>query len=458
MAKQKVRYECSECGYTSPKWMGRCTSCGKWNTLSEKIDADINLKTGQRASIGSNAKPVRITEISGKKFDRIKTNIPEFDRALGGGIVTDSVVILTASPGTGKSTLLLQTCQNVVKQGFKVLYCSGEESEAQIKDRGERIFGKDLSEDIYIQSTNSMDVIVENANEIKPNLLIVDSIQTVELASSLPSRAGGPKQVTDCANMLISIAKNKNIAVVIVGQVTKDGDLAGINYLEHAVDAVLKLEGDKNTPLRVCSPSKNRFGSTEEVGLFSMTERGLISVENPDALFTTERDKPVVGAALASVAEGTRTFVVEVQSLVTSSSYGNPIRNAIGVNKDYLRVLTAMLQARTRVSVANDDVNLQVSGGLYIKDVGANLGIVMAIVSSKANYAIPQGTVFIGEVGLTGEITNVPYLSSRIKTIDRYGYKTVYIPKGALEEPIKTKNVKVVEISTLEEVIQKVLS
>lgn len=454
MAKVKTKYICNDCGYESAKWLGRCPSCSAWNTFEEAVIQTE--KTGQRASISVNAKAKRITEVEAITNERYSTDISELDRVLGGGVVTDSIVLLSAEPGTGKSTVLIQAAHNLGKKGKKTLYFSGEESESQIKGRGKRLFGEELSDNIFVKSTNSMDEIMQIVEDEKPDMIVVDSIQTVSLQACLPSRAGGGVQVTECTNVLIHIAKTKKIPVFVVGQVTKNNELAGVKYLEHAVDVVLFLEGDKNLQLRFCRALKNRFGSTEEIGIFEMTGKGLRSMENPNELFTTKRDVDMIGCSLVSVSEGTRTFVVEVQSLVTKSVYGMPIRNAIGLNKEYVRILSAMLEARTNVNVANSDINLQVVGGLYIKDVAANLGIIMSIVSSYINRPIPQGYVFIGEVGLTGEITNVQYLSSRVKAIDRYGFKKVFIPHGALSEDINVENVEVVEVRTLQDVINRV--
>lgn len=453
--KNTVVYMCDECGYEQSKWMGKCPSCSTWNSMKEftKIP-EIKSKTG--ASINREKKPKKITEIENTTYDRLSTDIPELDRVLGGGMVKDSVVLISAAPGTGKSTLLLSVANNTALKGKKVLYESGEESDTQIKSRGIRLYDKNLSENLYIKSTNSMDEMLADIEEMQPDLVIIDSIQTVELASLLPSSPGGMTQVIGCTNALVSVAKSKGIPIFIVGQVTKDSELAGPRQLEHAVDAVLFLEGDENTQLRTARCKKNRFGSTEEIGLFEMTSKGLVSVDNPNELFLTAREEPAVSCALVSVNEGTRSFVVEIQSLVTNCVYGMPIRNTKGISKDDLRILTSMLDAKTPVKVSSKDVSIKVTGGLYIKDVAANLGILMSIVSSCIEEAIPDGYVFIGEVGFTGEITNVQYLSSRIKAIDRYGFKKVFIPQGALGEKIETKNVEIVEVKTLSDVIKKV--
>lgn len=456
MAKPKKSYICNNCGYETPRWLGKCPDCDSWNTL-EEYKKEEPLKAGQRASISKGVKAQKITEVDSLKCERLSTGISELDRVLGGGIVTDSVVLMVAAPGTGKSTTLLQTANNIASKGKKVLYCSGEESNEQIKVRGLRIEGEKLSDNIYLKPTNSMDEIIEEVESLEPDLLIVDSIQTMTLDAFLPSRAGGPVQTIECTNSIIALAKGKRkMPVFIIGQFTKSDTLAGVNHLAHAVDTILYLEGDKNTQLRILRPSKNRFGSTEEVGMLEMTSKGLMSVENPNELFTRKRDEPITGCSLASVAEGTKTFVVEIQSLVTKSIYGMPVRNAIGYNKEHIRVLSSMLEARTDKSVADRDINIQVTGGLYIDDVAANLGVVMSIVSSLIDEPIPNGYVFIGEVGLTGEVTNVQHLGLRVKAIDRYGFKKVFIPRGCLSDDITVDNVEIVEVGTLQEVIRTV--
>lgn len=456
MAKPKKSYMCNSCGYETPRWLGKCPDCGTWNSLEENVIEEAP-KAGQRAAISKGIKAQKITEVQSLANERLSTGISELDRVLGGGIVTDSVVLMVAAPGTGKSTTLLQTAHNIASKGKKVLYCSGEESMEQIKSRGLRLHGEHLSENIYLKPTNSMDEILAEVETLEPELLIVDSIQTMTLDAFLPSRAGGPVQTIECTNSIISMAKGKRkMPVFIIGQFTKNDTLAGVNHLAHAVDAILYLEGDKNTQLRILRPSKNRFGSTEEVGMLEMTSKGLISVDNPNELFTRKRDEPIVGCALASVAEGTRTFVVEIQSLVTKAIYGSPVRNAIGYNKEHIRVLASMLEARAGLAVSDKDISIQVTGGIYIDDVAANLGVVMSIVSSLIDESIPDGCVFIGEVGLTGEITNVQHLGLRVKAIDRYGFKKVFIPKGSLNSDIEVENVEIIEVNTLQEAIRKV--
>ena len=457
-AKNKTHFVCKECGYDTPKWMGKCPDCGEWNSFEEHANKEEQ-KKGQRPSISTGQRARKITEVDNRVDERYSTGVSEFDRVLGGGIVTDSIVMITAAPGTGKSTLILQTSQNLAEKGKVVLYCSGEESEHQIKSRGHRLFGDNLNSNIYLKATNSMDEILEEVKELNPDMLIVDSIQSVALNEFLPSRAGNGVQVTECVNAIKSITKKetgKRMPTIVIGQLTKGGDFAGVNHLAHEVDAVIYLEGDKNTQLRIMRPDKNRFGSTDEVGMFEMTDKGLRSVDNPNEMFTTQRDVPMVGCALASVAEGTRTFVVEVQSLVTKCIYGMPVRNAIGYSKEYIKILASMLEARTDRGVSDRDISIQVTGGIYVKDVAANLGVIMSIVSSHINSPIPDGCVFIGEVGLTGEITNVQHMALRVKAIDRYGFKRVFVPYGALKEHIDVKNVEIVPVRTLQDVIKAV--
>lgn len=458
MAKTKTHYVCQSCGHEEPKWIGKCPDCGQWNTFEEeiKIDTSKSKSTSLNKSISVFSKPVPITEVSSITSERVSTGISELDRVLGeGGMVKDSVVLLSAQPGTGKSTLLLQVANNIATRDGVILYCSGEESESQIKTRANRLFGEELTPNILLKSTTSADEIVALYQNIKPSLMIIDSIQTTVLEEQLPSLAGGVSQVKACTNAFITQAKTLKIPTFIIGQVKKDGDLAGTKYLEHAVDTVAHLEGDESSQLRLLRCTKNRFGSTEEIGVFDMTDKGLIAIENPNELFITKRESPAVGCALVSLSEGTRDFVVEIQSLVCAMSSSFPIRNALGINRETLRVLTSILDARTYMKTGNLDITVQATGGIYIKDVAANLGVIMAIASSYADKPIPDDTVFIGEVGLTGEVRNVQYITKRIKSIHRYGFKRVFVPKGSIKGKLDLSGLDIVEVGTLQEVIVK---
>lgn len=460
MAKIKTHYVCNNCGYISPKWMGKCPDCNQWNTLEEEIKVDEKKSvSAAHKNISVYSKPVPIVEVSSNTSERIPTGISELDRVLGeGGVVKDSVVLLSAQPGTGKSTILLQVSNNIANKLGTVLYFSGEESESQIKTRAVRLFEGNVNPNILVKSTNSADEIVAIVKDIKPNLIIIDSIQTVTLDEQLPSAAGGVTQVKTCTNAFITLAKTLKIPTFIIGQVKKDGDLAGAKYLEHAVDVVANLEGDKGSQLRLLSCSKNRYGSTDELGVFDMTDKGLISVDNPNELFLTKREMPAVGCALVSISEGSRVFVVEVQSLVTAMSSSFPIRNALGVNRETLRVLSSVLDARTKMKTGNLDITVQATGGIYLRDVAVNLGVTMAIASSYTDKPIPDDTVYIGEIGLTGEIRNVQGINQRLKSIHRYGFKRVFVPKGSFDKKLKLDGLDIVEVSTLQEAIFKTFS
>lgn len=458
MAKIKTCHVCNNCGYESAKWLGKCPDCQKWNTFQEEIKADTKKSVAQGGMISSSfyTKPVPITEVNEITSERISTGVSELDRVLGkGGAVKDSVVLISAEPGTGKSTLLLSVANNIAQEHGLVLYFSGEESESQIKTRGMRLFGENLSSNVLLKSTTSADEIISVVSDMKPKLVVIDSIQTVVLEAQLPSAAGGVAQVKSCSSAFIKVAKNLKIPTFIVGQVNKDGDLAGAKYLEHAVDVVAHLEGDKGSQLRLLSCSKNRFGSTEELGVFDMTEKGLISVENPNELFLTKREVPATGCALVSISEGSRDFVVEVQSLVTDMSSSFPIRNALGINRDTLRVLSSVLDARTYMKTGNLDITVQATGGIYLKDVSVNLGVCMAIASSYANEPIDDSTVYIGEIGLTGEVRNVQFINQRLKSIHRYGFKRVFVPKGSYNKSMKLDGLDVIEVTTLQDAIGK---
>jgi DNA repair protein RadA/Sms len=437
------------------KWMGQCPNCREWNTLKE---FEKNTVTSGRIkpSLSDKTPPKRLIDINSSQQQRFSTEISELDRVLGGGVVRDSVISISASPGMGKSTLLGQVANNVAKKDMKVLYISGEESEEQVKARAERTMGGKISENIWIKSETNMDLIKEYIQEIDPKLIIIDSIQTVYLNEYLPSRAGGVTQITTCTDELIAIAKNQKRAIFMVVHVTKDDEMSGPKTLEHMVDTVLFMDGDRQTSLRMLYSQKNRFGSTEEVGIFQMGEEGIIPIDNPSDFFVTKREKPVVGSVLTVSVEGSRPIVVEVESLVCSSHYSNPMVVSTGVNKELLKMLAAILEQRCGIKVNDKNIYTQVTGGYKISEPAANLGIMMAIVSSCKNKSVDNQTVFIGEVGLTGEIKPANQVMRRLKEIDRMGFKKAYIAKGSIKQNLTFQNLEVIEISTVKEVLEKV--
>lgn len=449
--KTKVTYRCSNCGSESPKWLGKCQNCDSWNTFEEVISQP---KTPYSQSIRKTSAK-KLSEILASNSDRIVTNIKEFNRILGGGIVKDSIIILTARPGAGKSTLLLQVADNVVSQGYKVLYASAEESDSQIKNRSDRILNGSKS-DIWIYSDTSMNHVLDSIEELDPDLIIIDSIQTFSL-EEYNSRPGSPIQTMECANELLKVAKNNRRprAVIMVGQMTKEDEIAGLRALEHLVDAVLILNGENGEELRGAWCSKNRFGSTGEIGFFSMTEQGMLSIDNPSEFFMTQRGEgqKVSGSALAVIKEGTRPIIVEVESLVSKSFTPYPSRIAECLRRDQLNTLISILEQRGKINLYDKNVVIKTTGGLQLKEQSVSLAIIMCIVSSVKDKAIPNDTVFVADVGLTGELKKVPSIEARIREIDRMGFRRVYVAKNAVRDAARFKKLEIVELSTLYDVI-----
>lgn len=449
--KVKVIYRCSNCGSESPKWLGKCHSCEEWNTFEEIENQPQKMSSPSMRKTS----PKRLSEILASNSDRIVTNIGEFNRVLGGGIVKDSIFILTARPGAGKSTLLLQVADDVAHQGYKVLYASAEESESQIKSRSDRILKVNKS-NIWIYSDTSMNNVLASIEELDPDLIIIDSIQTFTLEEH-NSRPGSPIQTMECANELLKIAKNNNRprAVILVGQMTKDDEIAGLRALEHLVDAVLILNGENGEELRGAWCSKNRFGSTGEIGFFSMTEKGMLSIDNPSEFFMTQRgeNQKVAGSALTVIKEGTRPIIVEIESLVSKSFTPYPSRIAECLRRDQLNTLISILEQRGKINLYDKNVVIKTTGGLQLKEQSSSLAIIMCIVSSVKDRSISNDTVFVADVGLTGELKKVPSIEARIREIDRMGFKRVYIAKNALRDTSRFKNIEIIELNTLYDVI-----
>lgn len=449
--KNKVIYRCSNCGCESPKWMGKCQNCEEWNTFKEMPNQPKTTSVANRRKTSAK----RLSEVVSGNSDRIVTGISEFNRVLGGGIVKDSIIILTARPGAGKSTLLLQVADDVAAKGYRVLYASAEESDSQVKSRSDRILdGKKSS--IWIYSETSMNNILAAVDELDPDLMIIDSIQTFSL-EEYNSRPGSPIQTMECANELLKVAKNNNRprAVIMVGQMTKDDEIAGLRALEHLVDVVLVLNGENGEELRGAWCSKNRFGSTGEIGFFSMTEQGMVSIDNPSEFFMTQREggQKVSGSALAVIKEGSRPIIVEIESLVSKSFTPYPSRIAECLRRDQLNTLISILEQRGRISLYDKNVVIKTTGGLLLKEQSVSLAIIMCIVSSVKDQTIPNDTVFVADVGLTGELKKVPALDARIREIDRMGFKRVYVAKNTVRDPARFKNLEIVELNTLYDVI-----
>lgn len=457
--KKKTLYRCSNCGFESIKWLGKCPDCNSWNTLEEEI-VDV-VKTKAAKVREASKKPVRkLADVVSNKSDRIITGINEFDRVMGGGIVKDSITIITARPGAGKSTLLLQISNAVAKKGLKVIYASGEESDSQIKNRADRILDK-IDENIWVIQETSMDNVLDSVTEIDPDLLIIDSIQTFTMESSLPARAGSPTQTMECANALLQVAKNEKRprAVIIVGQMTKNDELAGLRALEHLVDTVLIIEDDNDEELRVLVSSKNRFGGIEN-GFFQMCEEGILSIDNPSEFFMTKREEGEVvsGSALTVIKEGTRAIITEIESLVSKSFTPYPTRIGETLGKDKLNTLISILEQRGGIGLYDKNVIIKTTGGIKIREQGINLAVIMSIVSSVKQHGIESNIAFIADVGLTGELKKVPSLESRIKELARMGFRRVYVAKDSFVKKPDIKGIQIVELKTLNDVVRHVYS
>lgn len=454
MAKIKSKFICKECGCESPKWMGKCPDCGEWNTF-EEVAVQKGKQSGPGKSTGIPA--LRLSEVQSSKSDRIVTKINEFNRVMGGGIVKDSLTIITSRPGGGKSTLTLAVSSDVAAQGYKVLYASGEESESQIKNRADRILNQ-IDSKIWIISDTSIDNVLRHIDEIDPELIVIDSIQTFAF-EDIDSRPGSPTQTMECANALLKAAKSdkKPRAVIMVGQMTKEDELAGLRALEHLVDTVLIIDSDRGEELRGIYCSKNRFGSTGEMGFFSMTDKGMVSIDNPSEFFMTKREggETVSGSALTVVKEGSRPIIVEVESLVSKSFTPYPSRTGECIKRDQLNTLISILEQRGNLSLFDKNVVIKTTGGLKLKEHSANLAIIMSIVSSAYNKGIRDDTVFIADVGLTGELKKVPSIELRIRELDRMGFKRVFVAQNSAGG-IKTENINVIEARNLKEVISQV--
>ncbi len=455
MKKTKSVYICSSCGHKHLKWQGFCNSCGEMGTLQENVDDSH--ENSRNVKIKKIKAPVkRLVETSSSQSDRIVTSFTEFNRVMGGGIVKDSLSIITAVPGAGKSTLLLQISQDVASQGYKVLYASGEESESQIRARADRILPA-IDPNIWIYSDSSMNHVLGIIEEIDPDVVVIDSIQTFAL-EEYPSRAGSPTQTMECANAMLEVAKNpeRPRAVLMVGQMTKDNELAGLRALEHLVDTVLILEGEGGEQLKQLYASKNRYGSTGEIGFFSMEEDGLRAIENPSEYFITQRDEIVTGSALTVIKEGTRPIIVEVESLVTPTFTPYPSRIGECMRKDQISTLTAILEERAGLQMLTQNVVIKTTGGIRLKEQAANLAVLMSIVSSYLGRGIPNDVVFIADIGLTGELKKVPALEARIREVERMGYRKVYVARNALRNPHMFRQIEVIPCNTLNDVIQDV--
>ena len=450
--KDRTKFFCQECGYESLKWIGHCPDCGKWNTFVEEV---LPAHSTQAQAFISYDKPKPIKDIEVQENLRISTNMEEFDRVLGGGLVAGSVILIGGDPGIGKSTLLLQASNNLSqsKDGL-VLYVSGEESSSQTKLRAERL--RLSSENLYVLSETNLDVILDHISKLNPNAVVIDSIQTM-FRLGLSSSPGSITQVRECTAQLMYLAKSKGIIVFIIGHVTKEGNLAGPKVLEHIVDTVLYFEGDEHRLYRVLRTTKNRFGSTNEIGIFEMRSNGLVQVGNPSQVFLSERPVGSPGSVVVATQEGDRPILVEVQALVTGSNFGMPQRRTTGVDYNRVSLLIAVLEKRAGLQVGGCDAFVNVAGGIKVDEPAADLGIIIAIASSFKDIPVEQGVVVLGEVGLSGEVRAVNYAERRIKESEKLGFKKCIVPNGNLKELQKFKGIEIVGVRMIQESIAECL-
>lgn len=448
---KKSKYVCQVCGYDSPKWLGRCPNCDSWNTLVEEVISSTRLdRVGVKVS-----EPIPITGVATESEPRISTNIGEFDRVLGGGIVKGSLTLISGDPGIGKSTLILQGSHRFAKKGMKVLYISGEESIQQTKLRARRIGAVDC-DDLMVLSETNVELIWESINKFRPNVVVVDSIQTT-YSTDLAGAPGSVGQVRECGSYFLRIAKTEGITIFLVGHVTKQGVVAGPRTLEHLVDTVLYLEGDLHHQYRVLRTTKNRFGSTNEIGLFEMSAQGLVEVENPSQVFLEERSFQAPGSAVVATMEGTRPLLVEVQALVSPTAYGIPQRVATGTDYKRLSMLLAVLERRVGLKTGNQDIFVNVAGGIRIDEPAVDLGEVCAIASSLKDRPIDSKTVLIGEVGLSGEVRAVSHLQKRLVEAQKLGFTKCVVPQHNLKGRRLTMNIQCIDVKQVGEALRTVL-
>lgn len=422
-SKIKSVYICSECGYESAKWYGKCPSCGEWNTLNEEIK-DYSKPTNTVSKIASYTPAIGIKEINTNDETRYKTGLSELDRVLGGGIVKGSLVLLGGDPGIGKSTILLQICE-YLGNNMKILYVSGEESKRQLKLRATRLGVN--SDNLYILTQTDVELVSEAIRQDKPNLVMIDSIQTMSL-SELSSSPGSVTQVRECTNYLMRVAKSLDIPMIIVGHVNKEGSIAGPKVLEHIVDAVLHFEGDKQMSYRILRAVKNRYGSTNEIGVFEMTDTGLKEVVNPSMMLLSGRPKNVSGTCVACAMEGTRPILAEIQGLATATGFGNPRRMSTGFDYNRMSLILAVLEKRAGYYFSNTDAYINVVGGLRLDEPAVDIAVAMALVSSLKDIPISDDCIAFGEIGLAGEIRSVSHAQQRVNEALRLGFKRIILP------------------------------
>ncbi len=447
---RKTIFFCSNCGYESTKWMGQCPGCHEWNTFAEEPVRTGGMRQSPAGRKRTLARPVKLSEVTAETNERTSTGFTELDRVLGGGIVTGSMILIGGDPGIGKSTILLQVCKNLAGRGRNVLYISGEESLAQIRMRADRIGGE--AESLYLLCETNLADIREIIEEQKPDVCVIDSIQTMynEEVSSAP---GSVSQVRESTGVLLMLAKGLGISVFIVGHVTKEGAVAGPRVLEHMVDTVLYFEGDRHASYRILRGVKNRFGSTNEIGVFEMRGSGLVQVENPSEYMLSGRPVDASGSVVTCAVEGSRPLLLEIQALVARSGFGMPRRTAAGTDYNRVNLLMAVLEKRCGIDLASYDAYVNIAGGIRMTEPALDLGITMAIASSYQDVVIPEKLVAFGEVGLSGEVRAVSQVENRVMEAKRLGFETVVLPKANMKSCRNIQGIKMIPVGTVREAI-----
>jgi DNA repair protein RadA/Sms len=449
LARQKTIFVCQNCGYKAPKWLGRCPDCGAWNSLVEELTEIDHQDRGKRQPPLD--RPQRIDTVPIDKEVRDKTGLSEFDRTLGGGVVPGSLVLIGGDPGIGKSTLILQVAQRLAQQGLRTLYISGEESVQQIKMRAQRISAD--SSELYLLSGTCLEDVIDRLDELAPRIIVIDSIQTI-FTESLGSAQGSIGQVREVTSRLMNLAKSTNRAIFLIGHVTKDGAIAGPKVLEHLVDTVLYFEGDGSHMYRILRSVKNRYGPTNEIGVFEMMDNGLEEVGNPSKVFLEERARDVSGSVVISCIEGTRPLLVEMQALVCTTSLAIPRRTTIGVDPNRVSVLVAVLAKRGGVALSDKDIFINVAGGIKINEPAIDLGIISTAASSFLNKPIPRNTVTFGEVGLSGEIRGVSQTELRLKEAVKLGFSRCLLPKKSIKALKGKVDMELIGVSSVMELLE----
>lgn len=453
--KKKNEFVCQECGYISPKYLGRCPNCGNWNTLVEEIIQEQATRHSRVSLTGESTKPQKLNQVTFKTEKRVQTDLEELNRVLGGGVVPGSMVLIGGDPGIGKSTLLLQVSQQLSKIDDNVLYVSGEESAEQIKMRAERLDSE--NNNFYVYAETDMEIIKQTIEQLRPNYVVIDSIQTM-IHPEIKSAAGSVSQVRETTAELMQIAKTNQITIFIVGHVTKEGSLAGPRMLEHMVDTVLYFEGERHHTFRILRAVKNRFGSTNEIGIFEMRQEGLVEVKNPSEAFLEERLADATGSAIVCSMEGTRPILAEVQALITPSVFGNANRTAAGLDRHRVSLIMAVLEKRSGLLLQNQDAYLKAAGGVKLDEPAIDLAIAVSIASSYKDQGTSPHECFIGEIGLTGEVRRVNRIDQRVQEAKKLGFKKIYVPKNNLQGWKVPTGIDVIGVSTVSETLRKVFN